>query len=656
MSGPKMMILLLVLAAMVAGGVSCKHEPPPVSLPSSLGSAGPQYQGWTKEERQTFYHRSIGTQFIPYDWFVALKNYSLITLGEDGKPRPHPDSGKRLVDTVQHYGMIPDPNHPDHLPVGMARADIADFKTMAKLDPPRVGFNCAFCHTSRFAYTDLRNRKHAITIEGGSSLQYNIRFLIAVLKSLGETLKDKEKLVGFATEVLTREKKPVNEENIKNLAGQVETELLRLQTLGRPDPLEWGFGRLDALGRGGNLTFSKLSSDNVRHANAPVSITQIWGAWQYDWVQWNGSIQHPLARNIGQVIGVGADLFTNPDDHLSSSFDPSKPETLDAFRSDPFRSSVDLSGLQEVERLVEKLSPPTWPSEFPTIDEGKRARGEELYAKRCLHCHFAPPLPKPTAHGQTLHVTMIPLDEIGTDRTMAENFSNRKADTGPLGKGRMAAAPAIQTITTGIMGRAGMTVSESENVWRAEICKKKKSDTLSPLKANPMFQGKSGILNQLGGSPSSLERECDLVYMARPHRAVWATAPFLHNGSIPTLFDLLSPEEERPRCFEIGPEFEFDPKKVGFNFTLCDPTKVGPNPLVVTDAFRFDTGRTGNSNRGHQFRGKFPVTNLPFSDEVCDALQKGQREKLAGSDFRGIIGCGLTPEQRYDIIEYLKTL
>ena len=50
---------------------------------------------------------------------------------------------------------------------------------------------------------------------------------------------------------------------------------------------------------------------------------------------------------------------------------------------------------------------------------------------------------------------------------------------------------------------------------------------------------------------------------AGPLLGIWATGPFLHNGSVPTVYDLLSPPEERPRVFWVGSR-EIDPEKLGF--------------------------------------------------------------------------------------------
>ena len=77
-------------------------------------------------------------------------------------------------------------------------------------------------------------------------------------------------------------------------------------------------------------------------------------------------------------------------------------------------------------------------------------------------------------------------------------------------------------------------------------------------------------------------------YLARPLNGIWATGPYLHNGSVPTLYDLLHPDQ-RPAKFKTGAR-EFDPAKIGFQGDL---TASGSNVWV------FDTSQPGNSNIGH---------------------------------------------------------
>lgn len=79
------------------------------------------------------------------------------------------------------------------------------------------------------------------------------------------------------------------------------------------------------------------------------------------------------------------------------------------------------------------------------------------------------------------------------------------------------------------------------------------------------------------------------AYKARPLDGIWATAPYLHNGSVPNLFELLLPPDRRTTRFCVG-EREFDPIKVGFVVTQdCAPEKL------------LDTTIEGNSNSGHNY-------------------------------------------------------
>ena len=105
-------------------------------------------------------------------------------------------------------------------------------------------------------------------------------------------------------------------------------------------------------------------------------------------------------------------------------------------------------------------------------------------------------------------------------------------------------------------------------------------------------------------------------YTSRPLNGVWATPPFLHNGSVPTIYDLMLPPSQRQKSFFLATR-EYDPKKLGF---VTDNSKIDNNFEFKT---RDDKGNLidGNSNDGHDYS----------NDKLSD-------------------------EDRYAIIEYLKTL
>ncbi|MGH7766416.1 MAG: cytochrome c [Candidatus Binatia bacterium] len=99
-------------------------------------------------------------------------------------------------------------------------------------------------------------------------------------------------------------------------------------------------------------------------------------------------------------------------------------------------------------------------------------------------------------------------------------------------------------------------------------------------------------------------------YIAVPLDGVWARAPYLHNGSVPSIRDLLEPPEKRPKVFYRGYNV-YDPENLGFVSQGREAEKAG---------FKFDTHLDGNGNAGHLW------------------------------------GTQLSSEEKRSLIEYLKTL
>ena len=75
----------------------------------------------------------------------------------------------------------------------------------------------------------------------------------------------------------------------------------------------------------------------------------------------------------------------------------------------------------------------------------------------------------------------------------------------------------------------------------------------------------------------------------RPLTGAWATAPFLHNGSVTSLYQLLTPADKRVKKFYVGTR-EFDPVEVGFKYKTATP-----------GSFMFDATIRGNRNSGHAY-------------------------------------------------------
>ena len=110
-------------------------------------------------------------------------------------------------------------------------------------------------------------------------------------------------------------------------------------------------------------------------------------------------------------------------------------------------------------------------------------------------------------------------------------------------------------------------------------------------------------------------------YQAPPLDGIWATAPYFHNGSVPTVYNVLN-SRTRPRIFtrsfRTGKE-EYDPVKLGWKVQVLD---AGPDPALPAFERRkvYDTSQPGRGNGGHTF------------------------------------GDDLTEPERMEVIEYLKTL
>jgi mono/diheme cytochrome c family protein len=102
-------------------------------------------------------------------------------------------------------------------------------------------------------------------------------------------------------------------------------------------------------------------------------------------------------------------------------------------------------------------------------------------------------------------------------------------------------------------------------------------------------------------------------YANSPLDGIWLRAPYLHNGSVPNLRELLEPAAARTKVFYRGGDV-YDPANVGFVWN--QPVQDG------RALFRFDTAQDGNGNGGHE-----------------------------GPAY----GTALPPEEKRALLEYLKT-
>lgn len=230
------------------------------------------------------------------------------------------------------------------------------------------------------------------------------------------------------------------------------------------------------------------------------------------------------------------------------------------------------------------------PSPYPfEVDMVQARRGERLFRENCAACH--------RPRNETLYSSLIDTD------------MNRARVLSPQGKALL-----LGSFLAAIPKEYVATRPDGTTYKPADL----PPDQVVNDRTSPKNQG----------------------YIASPLDGIWARAPYLHNGSIPTLRHLLAPrnpESRRPEVFVRG-VVRYDRLNVGFEW---DPRTLGTLPGTAPTAVLFDTRWDGVSNRGHQ------------RDVVVDeAGRPGTGGRLRRLDWSG-------PEHRTqleELLEYLKTL
>lgn len=494
-------------------------------------------QGWGPIETLWYYHADQGSALMPYDTLVNLEQPG----SQDLLIRPENLTRFRLLTQRKT------PNNPDALPVGFARHE------------DKVGLTCAACHTTQINYHGT-----AMRIDGGPALADIAGFLHEVRLALAATLADEGKLARFVARVPGGGDGAAARASLQKTLDWFES----YEAVNHPTTTE-GFARLDAVTRIVNQAI-RFTSDprNGIAPSAPASFPMLWDAPRHDYVQWTGFSPNAeagaLGRNVGEVMGVYGQLEVK---HY---------ETEEQARKG-YASTAEANGMVAMEESLRKLKSPRWPEEIlPPIDRALAARGAKLYQANCQACHALLDRDDP---GRKVAAYMTSVDVVGTDATAARIVAEAQVPSGIL---EGAISP------TG--GRYGARMSAIDMLTDLVIRSvTAKPDAALKAVASAKIHGiESGTKQGNYTKSTDQDPRAELrAYKARPLDGIWASAPYLHNGSVPTLHDLLLPAAARPARFSVG-RWEYDPKKVGY---VSD----GTVPFVV------DTSVAGNSNRGHEY-------------------------------------------------------
>ena len=525
-------------------------------------------QGWTPEIRESYYHVSQGTTVLPYDIFLSLE-----AAGSQELFRSDANS--------ERYGLTPDPPNPqwnpDGLPIGLGKTVTTD----GPWKGVDVGINCATCHNTELFYQGKRVR-----IDGGVGNHFDLEaYVFALDDAVQETLKDSAKFDRLAARM------GVSSADAKSdLRKRFETNADRIHSFRTTvllTPYPWGPSRMDAIG----LIVARVTSvapeilQNWSAALAPTKPPFLWNSPQGSWTQWRGVQQDPINRNLTETMGV----------FMSMNLTAKSPE------EGLFQSNARLKNLEEIEGWLNHLAPPKWPEEtFGKIDRVKAAQGKKLFEARCAECHNSYPYTwtAPNKYGKRfLEVGLVPESYVGTDPMQFQDVRPfvQTAHLAPYLPGPLKDKPLIPG--------GYLYIGLQESILHAALLNVKQT----PEEAIEMH----GYRELPTPRPSEVPH-----YKAAPRDGVWATPPFMHNGSVPNLYEMLVPAAERTKKFCLGRDF--------------DPVKVGVDTSCKSGTYMIDTSLIGSSNRGHSFE------NAPLGN--------------------GVIGPLLTEEERWALVEYLKSI
>lgn len=598
-----------VTMGLALGGLAaCQTGGPAGWAAAGQGGAAPGAnldQGWGPTQRALWYGTSQGSRLLPLAWFEALER---------------PDGGGRFLDdgyfSKFHYLPIQlDPNG-HRLPPGFVVDETPDAKltrtalrwTRNQGDrAPWVGMNCSACHTAQMTYRNPATQAvTTLRIEGGPTGADFQGFISELNAALNRTLDQPDRFDRFAKAVLGSAY-PADRDRLKTqLAALVARQNETAKQNQLPDGYHYGYGRLDAIGNIYNkVAIAASTTPSPSPPNAPVSYPFLWNVPQHDKVQWDGIAPNdnqallPLLRNGGEVIGVFADIALSPPDLLGF---PAR-----------YKSSVSATGLMTLEATLHSLKPPRWPDAvFGAPDKALVNDGLRTYAKSCQGCHALLPGGIGDLRSQ-IKAHMAPLtgpEAAGTDIWMACNAFTRRGAAGVLTGTRYSLEGQLQPEAF-VSDMLLVTVVGALKGQDREVIHGLNKDLLDKLVHNQLGQAhvNSSFLASFGealpppppSDPAQIPTYCTttksrlLAYKGRPLYGVWATAPYLHNGSVRTLWDLMLPPAARPTRFWTGSQ-AFDPERLGFTDVMAGERDIA---FSVNDA----AGQPilGNSNLGHDY-------------------------------------------------------
>jgi hypothetical protein len=451
--------------------------------------------------------------------------------------------------------------------------------------------NCSACHTRQVVVGNQQYR-----IDGGPALVDFQGLLVDLDAAVARTLADDAAFAAFAASAASVGDSAGGPAALKPRVQAWYDRYHTIVSRSLAGGVDWGLGRLDAVSMiynrvvgldiGPAPTF--MIPGNIAPADAPVRYPFLWNASKQDRTQWpgfakNGDRLFAMARNLGQVYGVFG-IF-----HPQRSGD--RVDFLDG-------NSANFDGLERIETLVQKIGWPRWPW---SLDQALKRQGEAIYKRPwqqggCAGCHekrpgafrFIPP-------GSTW---ATPLCDVGTDsrqyailhRTVASGVL--EGAKSPVGQPIGATADTFQLLSASVIG----TIAQKR--LGLKIFRYGQAATAADVQAEASARSGTSPLGQLLSTYApAAQQPCGkeggaVKYESRVLEGIWAAAPYLHNGSVPTLADLLMPAADRPKAFRLGNRY--DPNLAGL------ARDQGPN-AKQRDTKGCGERDSGESRCGHEY-------------------------------------------------------
>lgn len=548
---------------------------PPLEAPKGTPYVKPTPSNWeqNQSQRQQAKAEYLQEHQVAYDWFkdfafsetdgipmIIFKLMPVIAPEFWGSE----ENFLSVVGLFEHYEK---PNFP--LPMGIGISTLTQSDPISQLD--YTSFTCAACHIGRVRDND--GKLHYI--EGGVNTEFNIvQYRVRAYKTINKIIgneTDQKKKDQLVIDAFSSALETTHASNPNYFYNNYQDASLKFDTA-------YEQAQIDVFKQTMDKTVPKFATDVVNQYTSYGALLNK----NYDGIQARSLEGFPGMADATGISTTNAysalqdNFFTRLFSNLILPPSPGITDFMSVWEQDKRKASWDTKherlingggqwngnipipmyrnlaaqltlGLSDNDIRVSAFSVelldglPANPYPFD-VDVELAKKGEKLFAENCAQCH--------QPHNGKVY------DNLGTnlDRSYVVNWLVRKGGVDSF-------YSACNTDTTVMMqGKEAQPCAEFDGV----SLKGKKQIIMSP---NDEHHG----------------------YNARPLSGIWAQAPYLHNGSVPTLYHLLVPES-RPEQF-IKSRLDYDTQNVGFAWQASDNQKEG----YLLDTRIFDTF----SNKGH---------------------------------------------------------